>query len=69
MALLNQLLSENDLANMTNDQRDFLAQRIDFVLNSKDVQKIIASKLQSAVSRVAPEAKLLGNNVRSEVSE
>lgn len=58
MALLNQLLSEEDLAHMSNEQKDFLAQRIDFILNSKDVQKVIASKLEHSVSLVAPEVKM-----------
>lgn len=59
MALLNQLLSEQDLAKMTNDQREFLVERIDNMLHEKDIAKMIASRLQHAVSLVSPHAKVL----------
>lgn len=59
MALLNQLLSEDDLARLSRDNVEFLVDRIDTILNeSPEVQKLIASKLESAVGLVAPDARL-----------
>ena len=59
MALLNQLLSEQDLAKLTNDQREFLVQRIDHEFDSNlAIHKIIASKLEHSLSFVAPSVKL-----------
>ena len=51
MALLNQLLSERDLAQLSNDQREFLVQRIDHVLDtSKEIRQIVAKELPTALN-------------------
>lgn len=59
MALLNMLLSEKDLAQLSRDHVEFLVDRIDHILNeSPEVQDLIASKLQPTVQLVAPDARL-----------
>ena len=57
MALLNQLIAEKDLASMSRDQIDFLADRIDNILNDADIQRQIAKKLGKSVEFVSPTAK------------
>jgi hypothetical protein len=59
MALLNQLLSEKDLARMTNDQREFLVERIDNMLHEPEIKNLIAARLQQSVKLVVPDARLL----------
>jgi hypothetical protein len=58
VALLNQLLSEADLAKLTEDQRDFLVQRIDAFLHDDDIRPLIAQKLQRAVNYVAQNVRV-----------
>jgi len=59
VALLNQLIAEGDLAKMSRDEIDFLADRIDNILNEAEVQKLITARLEHAVGLVAPEAELV----------
>lgn len=62
MALLNALLSEQDLAALTNDQREFLVQRIDHAIDtSPEIHRLIGAQLQHAVQTVAPQSKIKVN--------
>lgn len=57
MALLNQLLSEKDLAQLSNDEREFLVQRIDHVLDtSKEIRDVVAKSLPSALKALGKES-------------
>ena len=59
--MLNQLLSEQDLARLSNEQKDFLAQRIDFALDtSKEIHGILASRVQDAINNLSREAPVKG---------
>ncbi len=56
MAYLNQLLSEKDLASLTSDERQFLVERIDSVLDTHpDVRKLVTERLQSALGALGKE--------------
>ena len=66
MAILNQLMSEHDLAKLTLDEREFLVQRIDHVIATQlrspntEVHKAIASHLQSSLGMLGKkEMKLV----------
>jgi hypothetical protein len=57
--MLNNILSEQDLAKLTTDQREFLAQRIDHALDTDPkVREIIASKLRGIVGLVHHDIKI-----------
>lgn len=58
MALLAQLLPPDELAKMSAEQRDFLVAKIDNLLNDKEIQRLIASKLQPMASIVNPNLKV-----------
>ena len=57
MALLGQLLPDENLAHMTNDQKEFLVQTLNHLLNDQEVQELLADKLQPAVNLVDPSIK------------
>ena len=58
--MLNVLLSEQDLATLSAEQKEFLVQRIDHELdNDAKIREIIASKLQHTLRLVAPNMKVV----------
>lgn len=60
MALLNQLLSDKDLAALSPADRDFLVQRIDYaLLNSPEVRKVVGSQLKSTLSNLGKKGVTL----------
>jgi flagellar motor switch protein FliG len=68
MALLNQLLAEEDLARLSNEQKDFLAQRIDFALDtSKEIHQILANKLERSISLLGEQKTKAGSVRRIDV--
>lgn len=57
--MINILLAEHDLSKLSRDQREFLVQRIDHLLDTDpEIREIIAKKLHGAVQLVSPNAKL-----------
>ncbi|MCK1326630.1 hypothetical protein IVA94_38865 [Bradyrhizobium sp. 156] len=59
MTALNLLFSDQDLAKMSNDEREFLVQKIDHLVNSPDVLKLIAQKLQPTAQLLPSKAQPL----------
>ena len=49
MVALNLMFSEQDLAKLSRDERDFLVERIDHYFNSPEILKIVARKLEPTV--------------------
>jgi hypothetical protein len=58
--MLNELLSERDLSKLSREQREFLVQRIDHMIDTDEtIREILASKLQNTLGLVAPKMKVV----------
>ena len=60
MTALNLLFSEQDLAKLSGDEREFLVERIDHLFNSPEVLKIVSQKLQPSVHALKTKIEPLG---------
>lgn len=58
MALMNQLLTAETLAKMSDSQKEYVVQRIDNILNDKEVQSLIATKINPEISLVSKDVSL-----------